>query len=90
MKNIEKIIRVSRGHECADLVLKNVKLVNVFSEEIYEADIAITEILLQEFLKDIAEKKKLTLKELMLHLLLLTGMCTWKVPCFYLQNLPGL
>lgn len=41
MKNIEKIIRVSKGDDLADLVLKNVKLVNVLSEEIYETDIAI-------------------------------------------------
>lgn len=41
MKNIEKIIRVSKGDDLADLVLKNAKLVNVLSEEIYETDIAI-------------------------------------------------
>lgn len=41
MKNIEKIIRVSKGEDLADLVLKNAKLVNVLSEEIYETDIAI-------------------------------------------------
>lgn len=41
MKNIERIIRVSKGVDLADLVLKNAKLVNVLSEEIYETDIAI-------------------------------------------------
>ena len=41
MNNTEKIIRVSRGTDLADLVIKNAKLVNVLSEEIYETDIAI-------------------------------------------------
>ena len=41
MNNIEKIIKVSKGEEPADLVLKNALLVNVLSEEIYETDIAI-------------------------------------------------
>lgn len=34
-------INVAKGTEKADLVLKNAKLVNVLSEEIYETDIAI-------------------------------------------------
>lgn len=38
---IKEIIATARGHAPADLVLKNVFLVNVFSEEIYRTDIAI-------------------------------------------------
>ena len=38
---LEDIIRVSKGEDLADLVIKNAKLVNVLSEEIYETDIAI-------------------------------------------------
>ena len=41
MNNIEKIIKVSKGEDIADLVIKNARLVNVLSEEIYETDIAI-------------------------------------------------
>ena len=41
MKNLENIIKVSKGEELADLVIKNAKLVNVLSEEIYKTDIAI-------------------------------------------------
>lgn len=41
MRDTEKIINVAKGKEPADLVLKNAKLVNVLSEEIYETDIAI-------------------------------------------------
>jgi len=41
INNLEEIIRVSKGEELADLVIKNAKLVNVLSEEIYETDIAI-------------------------------------------------
>lgn len=36
-------ISVARGLTKADLVIKNAKLVNVLSEEIYETDIAITD-----------------------------------------------
>ena len=41
MNNIEEIIKVSKGENKADLVIKNAKLVNVLSEEIYETDIAV-------------------------------------------------
>ncbi len=41
MSSVEKIIRVSKGEDLADLVIKNAKLVNVLSEEIYDTDIAI-------------------------------------------------
>ena len=37
-----KDINIARGIEQADLVIKNVNLVNVLSEEIYETDIAIS------------------------------------------------
>ncbi|MCR5266690.1 MAG: adenine deaminase [Cyanobacteria bacterium RUI128] len=39
--NIEKLIRVARGEEKADLVIKNANIVNVFSDEIQKTDIAI-------------------------------------------------
>ncbi|MCK4512094.1 adenine deaminase, partial [bacterium] len=41
MKELAKIIRVARGHMPADLVLRNARIVNVFSAEVYEGDIAI-------------------------------------------------
>ncbi|MBN1549994.1 adenine deaminase, partial [bacterium] len=39
--NIENLILVAQKKEPADLVLKNAKIVNVFTEEVYPADIAI-------------------------------------------------
>lgn len=39
--DIEKLIKTARGEEKADLVIKNAKVINVFTEEIYNADIAI-------------------------------------------------
>ena len=39
----EKIIRIARGLEKADLVIKNANIVNVLSEEIHKADIAIAD-----------------------------------------------
>ncbi|MCK4679766.1 adenine deaminase, partial [bacterium] len=41
MKELAKIIRVARGHMQADLVLRNARIVNVFSAEVHEGDIAI-------------------------------------------------
>jgi adenine deaminase len=39
--DLAKLLAVSRGDEPADLLLTNVKLVNVYSAEIYDADVAI-------------------------------------------------
>lgn len=38
---LEKIIKVARGEVKADLVIKNARVVNVLSEEIYNADVAV-------------------------------------------------
>lgn len=40
---LEKLIKAAKGEILADLVIKNAKVVNVFTEEIVEADIAIVE-----------------------------------------------
>lgn len=40
---LERQIRVARGLEDADLVLKNGKIVNVFTEELQEGDVAVCE-----------------------------------------------
>jgi len=39
--NLAEIIKVARGEEKADLLLKNGKIINVFSGEIYTTDVAI-------------------------------------------------
>ena len=39
--NLSKLISVARGQEPADLVIKGGQIVNVFSQEIYPADVAI-------------------------------------------------
>lgn len=39
----EKVIKAAKGEIPADLVIKNARLVNVLSEEIYETDIAVTD-----------------------------------------------
>jgi len=41
MKDLAKIIRVARGQVPADLVLKNARIVNVFTAEVHPGDIAI-------------------------------------------------
>lgn len=38
---LEEIIKAAKGDEQADLVIKNAQIVNVLSEEIYQADVAI-------------------------------------------------
>ncbi len=39
--DLERVIDVAKGAEKADLVIKNAKVINVFTEEIYDADVAI-------------------------------------------------
>ena len=41
--NLEKIIKTAKGEIEADIVIKNAKLINVLSEEIYETDIAVSD-----------------------------------------------
>lgn len=41
MSELNNLVRVARGDAPADLVLKNAKLVNVYSGEIYPADVAV-------------------------------------------------
>lgn len=41
MSSINQLISVARGEQKADLVLKNGQLINVFSGEVYSADVAI-------------------------------------------------
>lgn len=41
--NIKRLIKVSRGNEKADLVLKNSKVINVFTGEIVEGDVAVSD-----------------------------------------------
>lgn len=41
MSGLEKLIKVARGKQKADLVIKNANIINVLSEEIHKGDIAI-------------------------------------------------
>ncbi len=41
LSKLKKLVEVARGDEKADLVLKNIQIVNVVTEEIYEADVAV-------------------------------------------------
>ena len=41
MSGLEKLIKVARGQQKADLVIKNANIINVLSEEIHKGDIAI-------------------------------------------------
>ena len=41
MAELANLVRVARGDAPADIVLRNAKLVNVYSGEIYPADVAI-------------------------------------------------
>ncbi len=43
MSKLEKIIKVARGIEKADLVIKNGNIINVLSEEIHKGDIAVSD-----------------------------------------------
>ncbi len=43
LNETEKIIKAAKGEIDADIVLKNAKIINVLSEEIYDADVAIVD-----------------------------------------------
>ena len=43
LNETEKIVKAAKGEIDADIVLKNAKIVNVLSEEIYDADVAIVD-----------------------------------------------
>ena len=62
MANLEEIIKVNTEEIQADLVLKNAKLVNVLSEEIYETDIAIKDGKVAGISKGYKGKKEIDLK----------------------------
>ena len=56
---MSNIINVARGFEKADLVIKNANIVNVLSEEIHKADIAIVDGIIAVSAKTIPAKKRL-------------------------------
>lgn len=60
--NLEKMIDVANGRQKADLVIKNAKVINVFSEEIYEADVAIVEDKIAGIGKDYYGEKEIDIK----------------------------
>lgn len=60
--DLEKIIKVAKGEIPADLVIKNANVVNVFTEEIYEADIAIVDDLIAGIAKDYKGKEEIDAK----------------------------
>lgn len=90
MANLEEIIKVNTEEIQADLVLKNAKLVNVLSEEIYETDIAIKDGKVAGISKGYKGKKKLTSKERTQAHHLLMDTFILKVECYYLLNLQNL
>ncbi len=59
MSKLEKIIKVARGLEKADLVIKNANMINVLSEEIHKCDIAISDGIIAGIGKDYEGKKEI-------------------------------
>ncbi len=55
----ERVINTARGLEKADLVIKDASIVNVFTDEIYQADIAITEGIIVGVGKDYHGKREI-------------------------------
>ena len=60
---MEKIIKIAKGEEKADLVLKNARVINVFSEEIYDADIALCDGLIAGVASGYQGKEEIDLNE---------------------------
>ena len=61
MSKLEKIIKVARGIEKADLVIKNANIINVLSEEIHKCDIAISDGIITGLGKDYKGKKEINI-----------------------------
>lgn len=61
-KNVEKIINIARGLEKADLVIKNANIINVLSEEIHLADIAIADGIIAGIGKDYSGIKEIDIQ----------------------------
>lgn len=62
MSKLEKIIKVARGTEKADLVIKNANIINVLSEEIHKSDIAICDGIIAGIGKDYEGRKEIDAK----------------------------
>lgn len=61
MSKLEKIIKVARGIEKADLVIKNSNIINVLSEEIHKCDIAISDGVIAGIGKDYEGKQEINI-----------------------------
>ena len=61
--NLERRITLARGEEMVDLIIKNAKIINVFSGEIYETDVAIADGIFIGFGNGYDTKIHLMLKE---------------------------
>ena len=85
----ERIINTARGIEKADLVIKNANIVNVLTEEIYNADIAILMVSLSELAKITKDIQLSMLRaNLFLHHLLMDTFIL-KALCLCLPSLPN-
>lgn len=62
MSKLEKKIKVARGTEKADLVIKNANIINVLSEEIHKSDIAICDGIIAGIGKDYEGRKEIDAK----------------------------
>ena len=62
MSKLEKIIKVARGIEKADLVIKNGNIINVLSEEIHKGDIAVSDGIIAGIGKNYEGKKEIDAK----------------------------
>ncbi len=61
-RNVEKIIDIARGIEKADLVIKNANIINVLSEEIHQADVAVADGVIAGIGKDYHGHKEIDIK----------------------------
>ena len=59
MSGQEKLIKIARGLEKADLVIKNANIINVLSEEIHKGDIAISDGIIAGIGEDYEGKKEI-------------------------------
>jgi len=88
VKSLSNLIDVARRKKPADIIIKNAKIINVFTESIEEGNIAISEGFIAGVGTTGKRYKYMMLIEVTLLLVLLILICTLKVQCLSQLSLP--
>lgn len=85
LEKYQQYSRIARGLEKADLVLKDARIVNVFTEEIIRGDIAIQDGIIAELEASMGKKNVIWLADMYVRDLL-TAIFTWNLHWLHRLN----